>query len=345
MDYFTSLYQGLSCPSHLSSKALGTRLVKGWQSNEELNQTSNQKDEEEINVPQSKQDAKVLGVVWNKKDDVLKYKVKVEVTMTQKPKLTKRSILSQVARIYDPIGFAAPYLVRATIGLQELWREGLDWDDELSPNAQRKWLSYMEKMEQLNNISLERCICPIVTREPPTLCVFADASSGAFGACAYLRSEDPTGSVHVRFVSAKPWVAPLKELTIPQLELQAAVLASRLCKTIEKEIRIPLQKSILFTDSTITLAWIRSKGKRLKPFVSSRVGEIQSNIQPVQWRHIPTEHNIVDDVSRGLSVAELSGRWKNGPPFLHLYRKKNAQQRAQTLTRTKLKENARRHKQ
>jgi hypothetical protein len=74
----------------------------------------------------------------------------------------------------------------------------------------------------------------------------------------------------------------------------------------------------LFTDSTITLAWIRSKGKRLKPFVSSRVGEIQTNVQPVQWRHIPTEHNVADDVSRGLSVAELSGRWKNGPAFLLL---------------------------
>jgi hypothetical protein len=292
--------------------------VKGWQSNKELNQTSNQKDEEEINVPQSKQDAKVLGVVWNNKDDVLKYKVKVEMTLTQKPKLTKRSILSQVARIYDPIGFAAPYLVRAKIGLQELWQEGLDWDDELSPNAQRKWLSYMEEMEQLNNILLERCICPIVTLEPTTLCVFADASSAAFGACAYLRSEEPTGSVHVRFVAAKSRVAPLKELTIPRLELQAAVLASTLCKTIEKEVRIPLQESILFTDSTITLAWIRRKGKRLKPFVSSRVGEIQSNVQPVQWRHIPSEHNVADDVSRGLPVAELSGRWKNGPAFLLL---------------------------
>ena len=91
-----------------------------------------------------------------------------------------------------------------------------------------------------------------------------------------------------------------------------------MCKTIEKEVRIPLQESILFTDSTITLAWIRSKGKRLKPFVSSRVGEIQTNVQPVQWRHIPTEHNVADDVSRGLSVAELSGRWKNGPAFLLL---------------------------
>jgi hypothetical protein len=108
----------------------------------------------------------VLGVVWNNKDDVLKYKVKVEVTITQKPKLTKRSILSQVAQVYDPIGFAAPYLVRAKIGLQELWQEGHDRDDELSPNAQRKWLSYMEEMEQLNNISLERCLFMFINTLP-----------------------------------------------------------------------------------------------------------------------------------------------------------------------------------
>ena len=113
-------------------------------------------------------------------------------------------------------------------------------------------------------------------------------------------------------------MAPLKELTIPRLELQAAVLASRLCKSIENEVRIPLQESILFTDSEIVLAWIRNQGRRLKPFVSSRVGEIQSNIQPAQWKHIPSAHNVADDVSRGISVAELSKRWKNGPEFLKL---------------------------
>ena len=89
-------------------------------------------------------------------------------------------------------------------------------------------------------------------------------------------------------------------------------------KTIEKEVRIQLKESILFTDSAIVLAWIRSQGRRLKPFVSSRVGEIQDNVQPVQWRHIPTEHNVADDVSRGLPVAELSDRWKNGPEYLYL---------------------------
>ena len=152
------------------------------------------------------------------------------------------------------------------------------------------------------------------------MCVLADASREAFGTCAYvyIRSEEPTGAIHVRFVAGKSRVASLKELTIPRLELQAAVLASRLCKTIEKEVRIQLKESILFTDSAIVLAWIRSQGRRLKPFVSSRVGEIQDNVQPVQWRHIPTEHNVADDVSRGLPVAELSDRWKNGPDFLYL---------------------------
>ena len=105
---------------------------------------------------------------------------------------------------------------------------------------------------------------------------------------------------------------------IPHLELQAAVLASRLCKTIEKEVRIQLKESILFTGSAIFLAWICSQGRRLKPFVSSCVGEIQDNVQPVQWRHIPTKHNVADDVASGLPVAELSDRWKNGPEFLYL---------------------------
>lgn len=66
------------------------------------------------------------------------------------------------------------------------------------------------------------------------------------------------------------------------------------------------------------LTWIRSTARRYKPFVSGRVGEIQSNSDPVQWKHIPGEHNVADDVSRGIAVSELSGRWQTGPEFLRL---------------------------
>ena len=127
--------------------------------------------------------------------DILKYKVEVPKHDTQQPKFTKRNVLSQVATIYDPIGFAAPYLVRAKIGLQELWQKGLEWDDDLSPSDQLKWLLYFKEMEQLNQISLEKCLYPVAPAELPTLCVFADASREAFGTCAYLRNEEPTRAV------------------------------------------------------------------------------------------------------------------------------------------------------
>ena len=79
---------------------------------------------------------------------------------------------------------------------------------------------------------------------------------------------------------------------------------------------------IFFTDSMIVLAWICSQARGFKPFVSVRVGEIQNNSDPSQWRHVPGEMNVADDVSRGILVQDLSERWKNGPEFLRLLEEK-----------------------
>ena len=111
-------------------------------------------------------------------------------------------------------------------------------------------------------------------------------------------------------------MAPLKQLTVPRLELQAAVLASRLAKTIREESRIHFKSVHFFTDSTITLAWIKSPSRALKPFVSARVREIQNNSEPSQWRHIPGDVNVADDLSRLICVQDLTGRV--GPEFLRL---------------------------
>ena len=100
----------------------------------------------------------------------------------------------------------------------------------------------------------------------------------------------------------------MKELSIPRLELQAAVLAARLCKSIQSESRMPFKKVIFFTYSQIVLIWIRSQSRTLKPFVSVRVGEIQSKSDPCQWRHIPGEFNVAGDVSHGIEAESLEGR-------------------------------------
>ena len=85
-----------------------------------------------------------------------------------------------------------------------------------------------------------------------------------------------------------------------------------------EETRLKFDRTIFFLDSQIVLAWIRGEGRKFKPFVSIRVSEIQSNSDPATWRYLPGEHNVTDDVSRGISAQSLTERWQQGPQFLSL---------------------------
>ena len=140
--------------------------------------------------------------------------------------LSKRKVLSQIARIYDPIGFASAFMIRAKSALQALWKRGVSWDEELPPKLSERWKRLFQEMVQLNGVRFDRCLTLPKAIRQPVLCVFSDASEDAFGACAYARWQLSTGGFSVQFITAKSRVAPLKKLTIPRLELQDAVLAS-----------------------------------------------------------------------------------------------------------------------
>ena len=279
--------------------------VKGWVSNR-IEETENR--QQEVS-PQGITVEKVLGVVWISERDTLSFKVPADFPEGKEMvQLSKRKILSRVAKVYDPIGYATAFLIKAKIGLQTLWKRGISWDEDLPSELLEKWKTLFEEMVQLNGVSFERCLTPPDAVGQPILCVFSDASEEAFGACAYARWQLSSGEFGVRFIAAKSRVAPLKRLTIPRLELQGAVLASRLGKKILEECRFKFEKAVYFLDSRIVLAWICSEARRLKPFVSVRVGEIQDNSDPAEWRHIPGELNVADEVSRGISVKNLADR-------------------------------------
>ena len=161
-------------------------------------------------------------------------------------------------------------------------------------------------MTELNKVSFSRGLFTIGATYHTTLHIFPDATQDAFGACAYIRQRGQNVKYEVKLIAAKSRVAPLKQLTIPRLDLQAAVVVSRLTKTIQEEARIKFNDVVFFTDSTILLAWIHSTSRSFIPFVSSRVGEIQSNSDPIHWRHILGEFNVTNDVSRGIRVQDLN---------------------------------------
>ena len=301
--------------------------VKGWISNKELCKESKYEvGSDAIKMLHKEAHEKVLGIVWGRKSDTLSLKVKSELMklideeehFPEGVTLTKRKLLSEVAKMYDPVGFPAAFIVRAKIGMQDIWQTGVDWDTEIPTAVQGKWIKLFKEMKDFDNVSFKRALLTTDAAGKPSLCLFSDASQEAFGACAYLRQKIEDGRFDVTFIATKSRVAPLKQLTKPRLGFQAAVLASRLAKSIQEECRIEFKDVKFFTDSSMALAWIQSPSRNYKPCVSSRIGEIQSNSDPSQWRHIPSEDNVADDLSRGIHVQELNGRWMHGPDFLQL---------------------------
>lgn len=150
--------------------------------------------------------------------------------------------------------------------------------------------------------------------------MFGDASEQAFCSVAYFGFSYPNGSVKCAFVTAKTRVAPKKPLSIPKLELQAAVLSARLSTVVIKEHDYRIDSTYLWTDSSTVFQWIRGESKRHPAIIANRVGEILDTAEPSQWNHCPCALNPGDDGSRGLPVTAITSesRWLNVPVFLTL---------------------------
>ena len=258
---------------------------------------------------------RALGVRWDVEGDIFCFKIEVN----DKP-LTRRGLLSVVSSVYDPLGFAAPVILPARAILQDLCRKRLEWDDPIPTEEKERWLKWLKDLPKLERFSVDRCFKPQNFGRTVSLQLhhFSDASQQGYGAVSYLRSKDDKGTIHCSFVMGKARTAPLKSITIPRLELSAAVLASRLDKIIRREIDLPVHESVFWTDSTCVMNYIRSNDKRFHTFVANRVAIIHDGSTPSQWRYVNTEANPADDASRGLAVDSLikKNRWIRGPDFL-----------------------------
>ncbi|XP_062712488.1 uncharacterized protein LOC134289857 [Aedes albopictus] len=256
---------------------------------------------------------KALGICWEPRTDLLRFDS--APTVGNGPP-TKRSILSAVSKHFDPLGLTAPVIIRAKMLLQELWLQPCGWDEEVSDTIQDKWNSYCTDLPKIVSYRVERYA--FLPNSYVQLHTFADASQQAYGACIYARSTDVEGAVKVRLIASKSKVAPLKRVSIPRLELSAAVLAARLHKRVSEALDMPITASHFWSDSTVTLEWLRSPPYTWSTFVANRVSEIQTTTQGSYWHHIAGRENPADLVSRGMTVEKFlsSNLWHHGPAWL-----------------------------
>ena len=148
---------------------------------------------------------------------------------------------------------------------------------------------------------------------------FFYVSEIAFGGVSYLRVVHRNGSIRASFLMAKVRNAPVKPLTIPRLELQAAVLETRLNQKIVEELRtLRIDQSYFWSHSMTTLQYIYNETRPFESFVSNLISEIRDHSKPTDWRYVPTHRNPADDLTRGLGVAEitLNHRYLAGPAFI-----------------------------
>ncbi|XP_067303718.1 uncharacterized protein [Pseudorasbora parva] len=259
-----------------------------------------------------------LGLSWHWGTDILGYKNRP----LEYGALTMRNVYKVLARQYDPLGFIAPYTTRAKLIVQSMWDKPRDWDDPLIPQDLLKvWKEWESELHLLSCISLPRPYAPVQSDQMVAsrqIHVFSDASERAYGSVSYLRTEDTQGQVYLAFLAARSRVAPRRQHSIPRLELCGALTAAQLAKTLERELTLKTDQTILWSDSTTVLTWLQSESCRFKVFVGTRVAEIQELTGKSTWRYVDSAQNPADDVTRGKTLAELAApnRWSQGPSFL-----------------------------
>nr|CAH7738741.1 unnamed protein product [Callosobruchus chinensis] len=293
----------------------GFELQK-WASNSEavLQYVKSQNPSTVINIGND-QRTKTLGIYWSCYTDDLMYSIKEPPSSLQT--ITKRSILSDIAQVFDPLGLLGPCIIIGKILLQQLWLQNLHWDESLPSSIDSRWRQLRRELPLLNTVQIPRHVtCPSPVQVE--LHGYTDASTEAYGACLYLRSVSSSGELTVRLLTAKSKVSPLKSLTIPKLELCGALLLAQLTTKVKQSMNITFNKIFLWCDSTVCLAWIHTEPNRLQVFVQNRVAQIQAQTSPNNWHYIRTDENPADLLSRGVypSILVNSHLWWSGPGWL-----------------------------
>lgn len=206
----TTTYQGTTELQRQLFELLqrGQFLLRKWRSNEpRILQHLDRKADDLLTI--DKESAKTLGLLWNSSQDELQYTVQP----FKQRSITKRTVLSQISKVFDPLGLVGPILIKGKRFMQQLWAEELHWDEALPEKFLSAWSSYSNSISEINTLKIYRNVNPENREEKVDLFGFGDASEIAYGACVYIINTKGDNNISSHLLCSKARVAPLKTIS------------------------------------------------------------------------------------------------------------------------------------
>ncbi|XP_064458861.1 uncharacterized protein LOC135369129 [Ornithodoros turicata] len=263
---------------------------------------------------------KVLGLPWNRSADTIVMTTQNVSSYVATQPATKRVVLQTFARLFDPLGLLGPFLVRAKLLFQELWRRNCTWEEALPEDVHEHWKTWTSELSELSSFEVPRCVISPATQgaKGQELHVFCDASPMAYGVAVYVRCVMSENSFASQLLMSKGRIAPLRPVSIPRLELLACLLAARLCHYVRQLPELSQAVVHLWTDSAVALHWICGDAVRQEVFVRNRSSEIRRLTRGFHWHHCRSQDNPADLLTRGEPASFVSRKtiWWAGPAWL-----------------------------
>ncbi|XP_046811084.1 uncharacterized protein LOC124420834 [Lucilia cuprina] len=248
----------------------GKFAIRKWCSNEPtvLHGVSSADCEQFLKFHDGTDITKTLGLVWNPKTDNFIFSLS---RVSNGAIATKRTILSIIARLYDPLGLIGPIITRAKVFMQILWKHNLHWDESLPQSLHSAWMDFYSNFSFVHNFEFPRFV--LIPNALVQIHAFCDASLSAYGACVYVRSE-LNGDVKTNLLCSKSRVSPLKTNTVPKLELSAALLLAELLNVVINSFLRKFEVHC-WSDSMVVLSWLREESSNFNIFVSNRASHLE----------------------------------------------------------------------
>ena len=258
---------------------------------------------------------KVLGYHYSPINDTLKLS---NFKLTENTKITKRGLLSDLSKVFDPLGLTAPVTVRGKLLMKKVWSERIGWDQEISAESSKPWKQLHKDLNNLKQLEFSR----VAVDDPTaayTLNIMCDGSKGCYGFCAYATQEGKSSNL----IFVKPKVTPPIK-TIPQVELLAVFLDMRTLILILDSFSSKPKQIFIGSDSQIVLEWLITGGNPVNKFTKNRITDVRKmkcdmeckyNLH-ISFKFTSTTDNTADMLIRGMKFEEFSSKqdfWLHGP--------------------------------